>query len=275
MRRWHMVTLAAVLFVLSGSTVIASESRPTAASLGHPLADQINVYRQSVGLAPLAWDTRLYEAARKHDDLMGQRNTVSHQLPGEPDFWHRIVNEGVDPLFSAGETIAGGNYDAVRTRQQWIDSPSHDAIMKGDFTSIGCELQEYAGTTYGALATCDFAKTTSTLALPAMPPVVAGTIYRYLFYMPSARDGIVELAREICASQQLTGDGRFQGQVGAGCYFYGSTPDNQPPASKVGWAYIEFRDFTSYYRTLDARMQSLMPADGRLFRRTVTTIPGF
>ncbi len=270
-----MVTLAAVLFVLSGSTVIASESQPGAASLGRALADQVNAYRQSQGLTPLAWDTRIYEAARKHDDLMAQQNSVSHQLPGEPDFWHRISNEGVDGMSAAGEIIAGGNYDVIKTRQQWIDSHDHDAIMKGDFTSIGCELQQYPGTTYGALATCDFAKTTSTYALPAMPPVVAGNIYRYLFYMPSAKDGIVEVAREICASQQLTGDGRFQGQVGVGCYFYGSTADNQPPSSKVGWAYIEFRDFTSYYRTLDARMQSLMPSDGRLFRRTVTSIPGF
>ncbi|MFN8482124.1 MAG: CAP domain-containing protein [Anaerolineae bacterium] len=270
MRKWSMMAVAVAILVLGGSTVIASESQPASASLGYALASEVNAYRQSQGLPPLIWDARIYEAARKHDDLMAQRNTVSHQLPGEPDFMQRIVNEGVTGLSSAGETIAAGNYDAARTRQQWTDSAPHKAIMKGDFTSIGCELQQYPGTTYGSLATCDYAAAT-----PPMPPVVSGNIIRYLFYMPVARDGIVEATREVCGSQQLTGDGRYQGQVGAGCYFYGTTADNQPPGSKTGWAYVKFRDFTPYYRNLDARLQSLMPGDGRYFKRTVTPIPGF
>ena len=88
----------------------------------------------------------------------------------------------------------------------------------------------------------------------------------------AARDGIVEATREMCVSQQLSA-GRFQGQVGAGCYFYGTTADNQPPTSKAGWAYVEFRDFTAYYKGMKDRFMSLMPSDPTLWRFVETAIP--
>lgn len=269
-------TLGAALLVIVALMAMARVAPSNAApdGLAGELAGEINAYRQSLGLAPLVWDTRLYNASHAHNDLMGRLNQMSHQLPGEADFGARIQNSGFAPMYAAGETLAAGSYDAANVRKIWQGSPGHDAIMRGDFTSIGCELAQYAGTTYGSYATCDFGKT-DVAAEPSAPPrpgMIGGRIYRFQFYMPAARDGIVEATREICASQQLS-TGRFQGQVGAGCYFYGTTADNQPPTSKAGWAYVEFRDFTAYYKGMKDRFISLMPSDATLWRFVETAIP--
>ncbi len=282
---WIIATLAVLVALLatSSGTVSAREAASPSGSLGRELAEAVNRYRASLGLSPLAWDDRLYNAAVSHNDLMAQQNGFSHILPGEPDPMTRIKNAGVNPLYNMGENIAGGYFDAEKTRVQWTNSPGHDAIMRGDYNAIGCELKQYPGTTYGSLATCDFAKTTTVPApapapapapgVPPRPQMVAGRIYRFEFYMPAAKDGIVQKTEEICRSYDKGSDGRFEGQVGVGCYFYGTTADNEPPTTKAGWAYVEFRDFTPYYRSMKDTMLSLMPSDPNLYRYVETPIP--
>lgn len=273
----HFTLALAVFLSLLAVTHLASASvTAQGGSLGRSLADEVNRYRQSRGLKPLVWDDRLFNAAHAHTDLMGALNQFSHQLPGEPAFSTRIQQAGFDPMYAAGEIIAAGNYDVGRTLQQWQNSSGHDGIMRGDYTSIGCELKQYPGTTYGSLATCDLGKTditTPTTPSITRPGMVGGRIYRFQFYLPSARDPILDKVREVCGSQQVA-SGRYQGQVGAGCYFYGTTGDNQPPGSKVGWAYVEFRDFTAYYRGMKDTFLSLMPSDPNLWRFVETSIPG-
>lgn len=266
--------LLIVAALLAMSRVSPSTAAPEIEGMGPQLAAQINSYRQSLGLRPLVWDERLFNAARGHNDLMGAKNQMAHQLPGEPDFGARVQRSGFDPMYAAGETLAAGAYDPIKVKDLWRGSGGHDSIMRGDFTSIGCDLKPYAGTTYGSYATCDFGKTDLSTApvAPTRPTMVSGRIYRFQFYLPASHDGILSELREMCSSQNL-GGGRFQGQVGAGCYFYGSTSDNQPPSSKVGWAYVEFRDFTPYYKWKKDVLLQMMPGDTNLWQFIETFIP--
>lgn len=266
-----LLAFAALLAMSRGTP---SSAAPEIEGLGPQLVAQINTYRQSQGLRPLVWDSRLYNAAHAHNDLMGAQNQMAHQLPGEPDFGRRVQNSGFDPMYAAGETLAAGAYDPVKVKDLWRGSRGHDEIMRGDFTSVGCDLKLYPGTTYGSYATCDFGKTDLSTAptAPARPSLVSGRIYRFQFYLPASHDNILAELREMCGSQNL-GGGRYQGQVGAGCYFYGTTADNSPPTSKVGWAYVEFRDFTPYYRWKKDVFLQMMPGDTNLWQFIETPIP--
>src|SRR6516164_7088345 len=55
----------------------------------------INQERAKEGAAPLTIDDRLTRAARKHSQLMIDRDTLSHQLPGEDPLLLRLTAQGV------------------------------------------------------------------------------------------------------------------------------------------------------------------------------------
>ena len=88
------------------------------------LYELANQARAHAGLAPLAWDEGLSNAARDHAQTMAAQSQLSHQLPGESALAQRIAaNTGLH-LDRAGENVAqaGG---AERAQYSLMASAPH------------------------------------------------------------------------------------------------------------------------------------------------------
>lgn len=100
------------------------------------LLDDANHERTLQGLAPLKWDVQLAQAARQHASLIAQHNSLSHQLPGEPDPTTRARQAGA--LFSAfAENVAFGS-STGEIQEGWMKSPPHRKnLLDPDLNAIG------------------------------------------------------------------------------------------------------------------------------------------
>jgi len=111
------------------------------------LLQSANRERAAQGLAPLKWDTALAEAAKQHASQMARENTLSHQLPGEPDMKDRATRAGA--RFSAlAENVAEGP-SAENIHQQWMKSPPHRAnLLDPQLDSVGISVAQNNGTLF-------------------------------------------------------------------------------------------------------------------------------
>src|SRR5664279_5118236 len=92
----------------------------------------INQERSKAGLEPYTLDHRLTHAARKHAQLMIDRDSLMHQLLGEDPLVLRLSAEGVR-CDHDGENIAL-NGDVGSAHVALMDSPGHRAnIMATHF----------------------------------------------------------------------------------------------------------------------------------------------
>ncbi len=96
----------------------------------------VNQERAKAGLAPLTLDERLTRAARKHSQLMIERDSLVHQLLGEDPLVMRLSAEGVR-CDHDGENIAlNGDVDSAHAAL--MGSPGHRAnILSDHFNSVG------------------------------------------------------------------------------------------------------------------------------------------
>jgi hypothetical protein len=100
------------------------------------LFDDANRERTQRGLSPLKWDAQLAAAARQHASLMAQQNTLSHQLPGEPEPTARARAAGA--RFSAlAENVADGP-STGEIHEGWMKSPPHRKnLLDPQLNSVG------------------------------------------------------------------------------------------------------------------------------------------
>jgi hypothetical protein len=135
-----MSLLFAALLLPSGSG--QAQERPTPAEKA--FFDSANRERESRGFAPLHWDAALARSARVHAQMMAQRNTLSHQFPGELDLSTRARKAGAG-FGEIAENVAEG----PSTRQihaQWMNSPPHRRnLLDPDLDSIGVGVAERNG----------------------------------------------------------------------------------------------------------------------------------
>jgi uncharacterized protein YkwD len=82
----------------------------------------INDIRAKAGLQTLQLDDRLSHAATNHASLMGQKDQLSHQFPGEPDLTSRLTPQV--RLDQAGENVV---YDVTV-------QGAHEAFMGSPLT---------------------------------------------------------------------------------------------------------------------------------------------
>lgn len=85
----------------------AASSTATESQIAQAVFQAINQSRAANGLAPLKWSDALARSARQHNLTMQAANTLSHQLPGEPDLGARETQQGITWTFAAeniGET---------------------------------------------------------------------------------------------------------------------------------------------------------------------------
>ena len=106
-----------------------------------PAAEQqllvlINQERAKSGVEPLKLDERLTRAARRHSQLMIERDSLAHQLLGEDPLVMRLSAEGMR-CDHDGENIAL-NGDVASAHALLMDSPGHRAnILATHFNSVG------------------------------------------------------------------------------------------------------------------------------------------
>jgi uncharacterized protein YkwD len=100
------------------------------------LLDAANRDRAAAGLPPLEWDAALANAARLHAERMAQRNTLSHQFPGEPPMQDRARQAGARFSLIAENVAEGPTASGIHT--QWMNSPPHRAnLLDHELNSIG------------------------------------------------------------------------------------------------------------------------------------------
>lgn len=96
----------------------------------------INQERSKAGLEPYTLDQRLTHAARKHSQLMIDRDSLVHQLLGEDSLVLRLSAEGVR-CDHDGENIAL-NGDVASAHAALMDSPGHRAnVVAPHFNAVG------------------------------------------------------------------------------------------------------------------------------------------
>ena len=120
----------------------------------------------------LKWDASLAAAAHQHALRMAQQNTLSHQLPGEPDLSARAGQAGA--RFSAiAENVAEGP-NAQGIHEQWMNSPPHRAnLLDPELTSVGIAMVKGEGVFF---AVEDFSNATGQLSLQEQENLVVSQL---------------------------------------------------------------------------------------------------
>jgi uncharacterized protein YkwD len=103
------IGLIILLFLLSACSISIGGPASPAQSGSNASPDQIaqavfqaiNKSRADNGLPPLKWDTALVNSAKQHNETMAKANTLSHQLPGEPNLGQRETQQGIKWTFAA------------------------------------------------------------------------------------------------------------------------------------------------------------------------------
>ena len=125
------------------------------------LFDLANRARSEAGLRPVKWNAALANAARRHASRMAERNTLSHQFPGEPGLADRVALAGA--RFSAvAENVAEGP-SAETFHSQWMKSPPHrENLLDAQLDSVGIAVAERNGVLF---AVEDFSRDVLELSL--------------------------------------------------------------------------------------------------------------
>lgn len=150
-----------------------------------------NRERAAQGLAPWKWSATLAAAARRHAELMAARNTLSHQLPGEPGMADRAVQAGAH-FSSLAENVAEGP-SAESIHRQWMNSPPHRAnLLDAQLDSVGIAVAQRNGVLF---AVEDFSLAAEKLSEEEQERIVDAELrsrgLRLLSYLGDARRSCV------------------------------------------------------------------------------------
>ena len=155
------------------------------------LFESANHERTAHGLAPLKWSATLAGAARQHALRMAARNTLSHQLPGEPGMADRASQAGAR-FSSLAENIAEGP-SVEGIQKQWMNSPPHRAnLLDAQLDSVGIGVAERNGVLFAAE---DFSLAAGKLSVEEQEGIVDAQLrshgLRLLSYTSDARRSCV------------------------------------------------------------------------------------
>lgn len=168
------------------------------------LFDSANRERASRGIPALKWDTSLAEAARQHAAQMAERNTLSHQFPGELDLPAREMQAG-EKMSAAAENVAFGP-DAEVIHNGWMHSPPHrHNLLDPQLNSIGIAVARRGNTLF---AVEDFSQALAALSLDEQEKAVGEIIVRAGLKIRSDDSD----ARHVCEGGQATTQPALIGQ---------------------------------------------------------------
>jgi uncharacterized protein YkwD len=144
-----LLSVALLLGMASLATPAQAHARTDAERLfANAVLRLMNYERVINNLPPLTADWRLRSSARAHNAMMARYNTLSHQLPGEPNFAQRITNAGY-PWTYAGENVA---YNTLLTQTgavtlealMYNERPPNDGhrlnILNSHYRNVGVDV---------------------------------------------------------------------------------------------------------------------------------------
>jgi uncharacterized protein YkwD len=118
------------------------------------LFDATNRERRAHGLPALQWNDALAIAARRHAIEMAQKDTLSHQFPGEASLPSRVRQTGAHFVWLSENVALGPNTSLIHA--QFVKSPPHRAnILDTDMNVVGIGIVERNGQLF---AVEDFSK---------------------------------------------------------------------------------------------------------------------
>ncbi len=154
----RILTLASLAMLITSYSVRAQSQ---VSSAERALFDALNRERSSRGLPALQWDEALASAAREHAVRMAQRNTLSHQLPGEPPVQDRATQAGARFSLIAENIAVAPNPATIHSA--WMQSPHHrDNILDPQLTVVGIAVVKGSD---GLFAVQDFSQAVANLDL--------------------------------------------------------------------------------------------------------------
>lgn len=122
--------------LLPSALPAATAARPQPNTPEAVLFNAANRDRATAGLPEFHWDANLAEAARLHAERMAQRNTLSHQFPGEAPLQDRAREAGARFSMIAENVAEGPTPQGLHT--QWMNSAPHRAnLLDAQLNSIG------------------------------------------------------------------------------------------------------------------------------------------
>ncbi|HLY33038.1 MAG TPA: CAP domain-containing protein [Jatrophihabitantaceae bacterium] len=123
-----------------------SATDSTAGDIACYLTLMVNQERAAHGIRALSSTGLLRTSAYRHDGMMYRYNTLSHQLPTEPNLGSRVVLAGFNPWVTIGENIAY-NTDMTWRGAQYVENLMYNEvapynghrlnILNTSFTYIG------------------------------------------------------------------------------------------------------------------------------------------
>ena len=132
----RLFTISLLVVLLFSANLIVVHAQPETASAERALFDAANRERTAQGLPTLRWDDSLANAARNHALLMAQRNTLSHQFPGEAALQDRARLGGARFTEIAENVAEGPTAEVIHS--SWMHSPPHRAnLLDPELTAIG------------------------------------------------------------------------------------------------------------------------------------------
>ena len=136
------IMLAALLAAtLLPCALRAASSAPPANTPEGILFNAANRDRAAAGLPAFQWDADLADAARFHAQAMAQRNTLSHQLPGEAPLQDRARESGARFSMIAENVAEGPNASGLHA--QWMNSAPHRAnLLDHELNFIGIAVAQ-------------------------------------------------------------------------------------------------------------------------------------
>lgn len=106
-----------------------------------------NAERTQRGLPALRWDSALFRAAGNHVHEMAERQSISHQYPGEPELTERGRLAGAR-FSTIAENVAMAP-TAVRIHDAWMHSEGHRAnLLDPKVDSVGISVLQRNGELY-------------------------------------------------------------------------------------------------------------------------------
>ncbi len=193
-RKIPVAMAAAFLFLGPAFIAWRSTAQQKIEESARVLFDIANQERNSRGIRPLKWDTSLADAARQHALRMAAENTLSHELPGEPDVANREKNAGAT-ISAAAENIASGP-SVTDIHTGWMNSPGHRRnLLNPQYDSVGIAVVQ-RGEVFWAVE--DFSCSLAALSLEEQEKLVAKAVRAAgLMIRPDDSD-----ARRVCDGRQ-------------------------------------------------------------------------
>jgi uncharacterized protein YkwD len=180
----RLFTIALLVAVVLSANLIVVYAAPQTASAERALFDAANRERAAQGLTQLRWDNALASAARDHALLMAQRNTLSHQFPGEAALQDRARVAGARFTEIAENVAEGPSAEVIHA--SWMHSPPHRAnLLDPELTAIGIAVvgaasRDGAGAGRGGVgmlfAVQDFSQSVASLSFVEQEKQVAAAL---------------------------------------------------------------------------------------------------